>query len=81
MARPNFMEKTFVGGSKTVKFVKVFSLESFLLYGIEHAVWSGKLSPLLVPEHTYMYNIHVYTYISRSRTCKEQLQIKPLTLT
>ena len=33
MARPNFMEKTFVGGSQTVKFVKVFSLESFPLYG------------------------------------------------
>ena len=26
------MEKTFAGGSKTAKFVKVFSLESVLLY-------------------------------------------------
>ena len=34
MACPNFVEKTFAGGSKTVKFMKVFSLESFLLYGI-----------------------------------------------
>ena len=25
---PNFMEKTFVGGYQTMKFVKVFSLES-----------------------------------------------------
>ena len=29
----NFVEKTFVDGCKIVKFVKVFSLESFLLYG------------------------------------------------
>ena len=34
MARQNFVEKTFMGGSKTAKFVKVFSLKSFLLYGI-----------------------------------------------
>ena len=27
------MEKTFAGGSKTAKFVNVFSLKSFLLYG------------------------------------------------
>ena len=33
-AHPNFVEKTFVGGSKTVKFVNVFSLECFVLYGI-----------------------------------------------
>ena len=35
MACPNFVEKTFVGGSKTVKFVSlnVFSLKSYLLYG------------------------------------------------
>ena len=34
MACPNFVEKTFTGGSKTVKFVNVFFLENFLLYGI-----------------------------------------------
>ena len=33
MAHPNFVEKTFIGGSKTAKFVNVFSLESFPLYG------------------------------------------------
>ena len=32
MASPDFVEKTFAGGSQTMKFVKVFSLESFLLY-------------------------------------------------
>ena len=31
---PNFAEKTFVDGSQTSKSTKVFSLESFLLYGI-----------------------------------------------
>ena len=36
MARPNFIEKTFVGGSKTMKFMKVFFLESFLLYGTRY---------------------------------------------
>ena len=34
MAHPNFEEKTFVGGSKATKFVNVFSLELFPLYGI-----------------------------------------------
>ena len=32
----NFVEKTFVDGSQTSKFTKVFSLESFPLYGIDH---------------------------------------------
>ena len=31
---PNFVEKTFMNNHKTVKFMKVFSLESFPLYGI-----------------------------------------------
>ena len=31
----NFVEKTFVGGCKIAKFVKVISLESFQLYGIQ----------------------------------------------
>ena len=33
-ARPNFEKKTFTGG-KTMKFVNVFSLKSFPLYGIK----------------------------------------------
>ena len=33
MARPNSVEKTFMGGYKTMKFVNFFSLESFVLYG------------------------------------------------
>ena len=36
MARPNIEEKTFAGGSKAMKFVNVFSLESFPLYGSSH---------------------------------------------
>ena len=32
---PNFAEKTFVNSYKTSKFTKAFSLESFLLYGIQ----------------------------------------------
>ena len=31
---PNFTEKMFADSHKTVKFAKVFSLESFLLYGV-----------------------------------------------
>ena len=30
---PNFVEKTFTNSYQTVKFTKVFSLETFLLYG------------------------------------------------
>ena len=33
-ACPNFVEKTFADGSKPTKFMNVFSLKSFLLYGI-----------------------------------------------
>ena len=33
-ACPNFVGKTFAGGSKTAKFVNIFSLESFALYGV-----------------------------------------------
>ena len=33
MGCPNSVEKTFTGGSKTTKFVNVFSLKSFSLYG------------------------------------------------
>ena len=32
MPKINFVDKTFAGGSKTTKFVKAFSLESFPLY-------------------------------------------------
>ena len=31
---PNFLEKNFVNSHKTAKFVKIFSLESFLLYTV-----------------------------------------------
>ena len=34
MGCPNFVEKTFTGGSKTAKFMKVFFLESLPLYSI-----------------------------------------------
>ena len=37
-APPNFAEKTFANSHITVKFAKVFSLESFLLYGIPQAI-------------------------------------------
>ena len=43
MACPNFEEKTFAGGSKNTKFVNVFSLKSFPLYGtltVECHRWS-----------------------------------------
>ena len=38
---PNFVEKTFTGDSKSTKFVNVFSLKSFLLYGIINCVLSA----------------------------------------
>ena len=42
MAHPNFMEKTFTVGSKTAKFVNVFSLKSVLLYDIKkHASYQS----------------------------------------
>ena len=36
MARPNFVEKTFMSGSGTAKFVEVFSLKNFSLYSISY---------------------------------------------
>ena len=41
MACPNFKEKTFIG-FKTAKFVNIFSLESFPLYGIYVAIKVGQ---------------------------------------
>ena len=38
---PNFLENTFANSHKTSKFVKVFSLESFPLYGIMHLLTSN----------------------------------------
>ena len=38
----NFVEKTFVDGSQTSKFVKVFSLESFPLYGSLQEIYLGE---------------------------------------
>ena len=37
-----FREETFVGSSKTTKFVKVFSLENFPLYGMKEEWWVRK---------------------------------------
>ena len=37
-ATPIFVEKTFTNGIRSVKFVKVFSLESFPLYGMRTVV-------------------------------------------
>ena len=48
MARPNFVEKTFAGDSKTAKFVKVFSLESFPLYGTYKAIVHRKEAKLVI---------------------------------
>ena len=36
---PNFEKKTFVNSHKTAKFAKVFSLESFPLYGSVLRAW------------------------------------------
>ena len=38
---PNFVDKSFANSHKTAKFVKVFSCESFLLYGTlaQRLVW------------------------------------------
>ena len=36
---PNFAEKTFANSHKTAKFMKVFSLESFPLYGMVSSLW------------------------------------------
>ena len=43
---PNLTEKTFVNSHKTVKFAKVFLLESFPLYGMVHTHYHQlKLQP------------------------------------
>ena len=59
MARPNFEEKTFAGGSKTVKFVNVFSLESFPLHGksgllLGKLVWGSVILCRLPRSRTYL---------------------------
>ena len=49
---PNFAEKTFMDGSQTSKFVKIFSLKSFLLYGIPEI----QTPPLI--KATYLKAVH-----------------------
>ena len=56
---PNFAEKTFVNSYKTSKFVKVFSLESFPLYGLYLVIGSVRYivdveGCLLAPLCTYL---------------------------
>ena len=46
---PNFAEKTFADGSQTSKFAKVFSLESFPLYGIDSFVFCNCVCVLQCP--------------------------------
>ena len=48
----NFVEKTFAGGCKITKFVKVFSLESFPLYGT---------SPVHSHSHAHLHYHHIQT--------------------
>ena len=38
---PNFAEKIFADGRKSTNFAKVFSLESFLLYGMTQNLGAG----------------------------------------
>ena len=48
MACLDFMKKTFTGGSKTAKFINVFSLESFPLYSnrmVNVQDWKQKFNP------------------------------------
>ena len=58
MAHPNFVEKIFMGGSETVKFVKVFSLESFPLYGISSK--KGVYYILIISLQSIMYVINFH---------------------
>ena len=46
-AHLNFVEKIFIGGSKTAKVVNVFSLESFAPYGISGSVPVSSLGTYL----------------------------------
>ena len=48
----NFAEKTFANGPKTSKFAKVFSLESFRLYGIH-------LHVIMVPTTNKDTNVYI----------------------
>ena len=65
----NFAEKTFANSHKTTKFMKVFSLESFPLYGIRFCVCTDPPHKTLwrhmppVPPWFYYYEyIHNYVY-------------------
>ena len=61
-AHPNFMEKTFAGGSKTVKFVNIFSLVSFALYG----------TLIYINHHNRIDRLHIHDIVPlsvSSKTC------------
>ena len=66
MARPNFVEKSFAGGSQTAKFMKVFSLESFPLYSNHVKLYNHDYISTLknnlnceseCPKHNFLYTL------------------------
>ena len=54
---PNFAEKTFVNSYKTSKFVKVFSLESFPLYGLYLVI--GSVRYIVDVEGCLLHCVHI----------------------
>ena len=84
---PNFGEKTFANSHKTVKFVEVFSFESFLPYGITvswyhvwiHTVLSLSLSPCsLWSDHKYIHDRHwTMNILNCNEYCSSWRHTKP----
>ena len=63
---PNFTEKTFVDGSQTSKSAKIFSLESFPLYG----TWTICLHTCMMTQHfsnmmSQLFYLHTIVYACR----------------
>ena len=59
MAHPNFEEKTFAGGSKTAKYVNVFSLETFPPY--KYFAGTTYMQIVCPTLHAWPASIHVRT--------------------
>ena len=73
---PYFMEKTFAGGSKTAKFVNVFTLKSFPLYNRSAATlpWTNAHLPLAivainwVPYSRKVSLVQIFIYLAKKPT-------------
>ena len=70
---PNFVEKTFADSHKSVKFAKVFSLESFLLYDIINLITGLSASRI----SQFFLHQYILFYLAQLFICRNSQYLFP----